>query len=142
MGGSLRLWMITDLARSLSTSLEDSTNAESSPQGSTLELVISRSGPTTSCPPDSSDMSSSPLPVASWTTKRQEGSTLEAKFWDSSSKNFAALAIVSHKPNFCFARPAETEFCFRKKKKKKKKKNSPTLIPSLTLSLSLSLSLS
>merc|ERR1712105_347151 len=66
--------------------LEGSTSAESSPPGSTSASETSRSGPTTSSPPGSSDTLSSLLQVESWTTRRPGESTWEERSWDSSSK--------------------------------------------------------
>ena len=54
--------------------------------GSTLASMRSRSGQTTSFPPDSSDMWCSPPPGESWTMRRPGGSTWEERSWDSSSK--------------------------------------------------------
>ena len=74
-----RSLMIIVLARLLLIWMVDWTNVVSSPQGLMLPSEKLKSGPTISCPADSSDMSSSPHLEESWTMKRQEGSILEER---------------------------------------------------------------
>merc|ERR1712130_385873 len=89
--GSLRSLMTTDLAKLWLISLVASTSVASSLPDLISGSEILKSGPTTFCHLDSLGMSCS-LPLEeSWIMRRPGGSTLEARFWDSSSEDNAAF---------------------------------------------------